>query len=162
MRDASVGSRGKESVAAYPRPPALAPDDRHVIVTFAGTIVADTRRAIRVLETFHPPTWYLPVEDVRTEHLRPSTRTSVCEWKGAASYFDVVVGDAGSSDAAWCYLAPSPSYEALRDHVAFYAGRLHVTVDGEVVRPQPGGFYGGWITDDVIGPFKGGPGTRGW
>lgn len=154
---------GRESVWDYPRPPAIARDGRRVIVRLADETIADTRRAIRVLETSHPPTWYLPLDDVAERFLRPGEGASVCEWKGRATYFDVVVGDARAIDAAWTYPVPSAAYAALADHVAFYAGRIdEVTVDGEVVRPQPGGFYGGWITDDVVGPFKGDPGTRGW
>jgi len=154
---------GQESVWDYPRPPAISPDGRHVVVTFAGRVIADTRRAIRILETSHPPTWYIPTEDIDMDALRSRAGASVCEWKGAASYADIVVGDAVSRDAAWSYPTPAPRYAILGDHIAFYAGRVdHVTVDGELVRPQPGGFYGGWITDDVVGPFKGDPGTRGW
>jgi len=156
-------SPSRESVWDYPRPPAISPDGRRVVVTFAGQQIADTRRALRILETSHPPTWYLPLDDVRRDLLRPGMGGSSCEWKGRAAYFDVVVGDREALDAAWHYPEPSPRYAALKDHVAVYAGRVdRVTVDGEVVRPQPGGFYGGWITDDVVGPFKGEAGTRGW
>jgi uncharacterized protein (DUF427 family) len=154
---------GQESVWDYPRPPAICPDERRVVVTFAGETIADTRRAIRILETSHPPTWYLPLDDVRGELLRPGTGGSSCEWKGRASSLDVVLGDREAFDAAWSYPSPSPRFAALRDHVAFYAGRVdRVTVDGEPVRPQPGTFYGGWITNDVVGPFKGDAGSRGW
>jgi uncharacterized protein (DUF427 family) len=133
------------------------------VVTFAGETIADTRRAIRILETSHPPTWYLPLEDLRRDLLRPGAGGSFCEWKGQASYVDVVVGARTSPDAGWFYPRPSPRYRELTEHVAFYAGRVdRVTVDGAIVQPQPGGFYGGWITDDVVGPFKGAPGTRGW
>lgn len=136
---------------------------RRVIVEFAGETIADTTRALRVLETSHPPTYYLPPEDVRRELLRPAQGSSSCEWKGAASYVDVVVGDHVAHDAGWYYPKPPARYSALRDHVAFYAGRVdRCTVDGVVVTPQPGGFYGGWITPDVVGPFKGEPGTRDW
>jgi uncharacterized protein (DUF427 family) len=154
---------GQTSVWDYPRPPAISPDERRVVVTFAGETIADTRRAIRILETSHPPTWYLPLDDVRRAFLRPGMGGSFCEWKGRAAYFDVVVGAAEALDAAWHYPEPSPRYAILADHVAVYAGRVdRVTVDGELVRPQPGGFYGGWITGDVVGPFKGEPGTTGW
>jgi uncharacterized protein (DUF427 family) len=154
---------GQESVWDYPRPPAIVPDERRVVVTFAGEVIADTRRAIRILETSHPPTWYLPLDETRRDLLRAGEGGSFCEWKGRAAYYDVVVGTAEALDAAWSYPRPSPRYAALADHVAFYAGRMdRVTVEGEIVRPQPGGFYGGWITDDVVGPFKGDPGTRGW
>ncbi len=147
----------------YPRPPALVRDERHVVVTFAGVTIADTTTALRILETSHPPTFYLPLDDVRRDLLRPAEGASFCEWKGAAAYVDVVVGDRVAREAGWYYPEPSPAYQALRDHVAFYAGRVErCTVDGIAVTPQPGGFYGGWITPDVAGPFKGEPGTRGW
>ena len=164
MRPARVEPVGGQEFAwDYPRPPALVRDGRHVVVTFAGETIAETDHAIRILETSHPPTWYLPMHDVRRELVRPAEGGSFCEWKGAASYLDVVVGDAVAALAAWYYPAPLAPYASLADHVAFYAGRVdRVTVDGEVVRPQPGGFYGGWITDDVVGPFKGEPGTSGW
>jgi uncharacterized protein (DUF427 family) len=140
------------------------PTSRHVRVGFAEETVAETRAALRVLETAGAPTWYLPREDVRMDLLRPSAgRGSTCEWKGSASYFDLVVGDRVSPRAAWTYERPLPGYEALRGRIAFYAGRVdEATIDGEVVRPQPGGFYGGWVTDDVVGPFKGDAGTEGW
>ena len=155
---------GQESVWDYPRPPAVQPTSRHVRIGFDGTTLAATKAALRVLETAGAPTWYLPREDVRMDLLRPSRgHGSVCEWKGSASYFDLVVGERVSLRAAWTYERPLPGYEALAGRVAFYAGRVdEVTVDGERVRPQPGGFYGGWVTDDVVGPFKGEPGTEGW
>lgn len=159
-----VPGAGQESVWDYPRPPAVQPTSRHVRIRFGGTLVADTRGALRVLETAGAPTWYLPREDVRMDVLRPSRgRGSVCEWKGAATYFDLVVGEHVSLRAAWTYERPLPGYEALAGRIAFYAGRVdEATVDGETVRPQPGGFYGGWVTDDVVGPLKGEPGTEGW
>jgi uncharacterized protein (DUF427 family) len=155
---------GQESVWDYPRPPALVPDERRVVVTLGGLIVVDTQRALRVLETSHPPTWYLPVDDVAAGALRPAEGSSVCEWKGRAAYLDVV-GGAGvvAERAAWTYPEPRHPYEALRDHVAIYAGPMdRITVEGEEVLPQPGGFYGGWITPEVVGPFKGAAGTYGW
>lgn len=155
----------QESVWDYPRPPAVVPSARHVRIVHAGELVAETRRAIRVLETAGAPVWYIPPADVRLELLAPSDgRETVCEWKGRASYVDLVVPNARIvRRAAWRYAAPMPGFEAIRDHLAFYAGRVDLaTVDGEVVRPQPGVFYGGWITPDVIGPFKGEPGTEGW
>lgn len=155
---------GQESAWDYPRPPAMVETGRQVRIRFAGVTVAETIRAIRVLETAGAPTWYLPREDVRTDLLRPSGgRGTVCEWKGSASYFDLVVGDRTSPRAAWTYDRPLPGYQRLAGAIAFYAGRVdEATVDGEVVRPQPGGFYGGWVTDDVVGPFKGEFGTGGW
>jgi uncharacterized protein (DUF427 family) len=154
---------GQESVWDYPRPPRLEACDKHIQVTFNGVVVADTRRAFRVLETSHPPTYYIPAEDVRSDCLVPSGRSSFCEWKGRASYHSIVVGDRRSHDAAWSYPEPSPAFAAIRGHLAFYPSRVDVcTVDGEVVRAQAGDFYGGWITDAIVGPFKGEPGTSGW
>ncbi|HEX2883940.1 MAG TPA: DUF427 domain-containing protein [Candidatus Limnocylindria bacterium] len=153
-----------ESVWDYPRPPIVVPSDRRVRIEHAGTVVADTRRAVRVLETAGAPAWYLPRADVRMELLRPAPRRrTVCEWKGEASYFDLVVGGRVSQLAAWTYEHPRPGYEGIAGHVAFYAGRVdRALVDDEPAHPQPGGFYGGWVTADVVGPFKGGPGTEAW
>jgi uncharacterized protein (DUF427 family) len=168
MRRAVVPIRpepGQESVWDYPRPPAVVPSDRHLLVVHAGTVIAETRRAIRVLETAGAPVWYLPAEDVRLDLLVPSGgRDTVCEWKGRATYYDLLVpGAPVVRRAGWRYPDPNPGYEPIRDHLAFYAGRVDgATVDGETVRPQPGGFYGGWITSDIVGPFKGDPGTEGW
>lgn len=154
---------GQESVWDYPRPPRLAPDDRPVQVFFVGEIIADSRRAIRVLETASPPTFYLPPADVRTDLLRPSGHRTVCEWKGPGQYWDVVVGDAVAANAVWGYPQPWPGFESIAGYFAFYPGRVDAcTVAGEPVRPQPGAFYGGWVTDEIIGPFKGEPGTEGW
>jgi uncharacterized protein (DUF427 family) len=128
-----------------------------------GVVVAETARAHRVLETSHPPVYYFPPEDILPGALVAIARSSSCEFKGAARYFTVVAGGKRAEDAAWSYPDPSPAFENIRNHVAFYPGRVDTcTVDGEVVVPQPGGFYGGWITSDVVGPFKGGPGTMGW
>jgi uncharacterized protein (DUF427 family) len=155
---------GQESVWDYPRPPRVEPVAARIRVVVDGPDLVSTGRAGRVLETAGAPVWYLPGDDVQAGLLRPvrGYRTH-CEWKGEATYFDLVVGDATVRRAAWTYEHPSPGYEQLRERIAFYAGRVDVaTVDGERARPQPGGFYGGWITDDVAGPFKGEPGTEGW
>jgi uncharacterized protein (DUF427 family) len=159
-----VPEPGQESVWDYPRPPAVRPTGRHVHVRFGDVTVARTAAALRVLETAGAPVWYLPRGDVRMDLLRPASgRGTACEWKGNAAYFDLVSGDRISRRAAWTYDRPLAGYEALAGRIAFYAGRVDsVTVDGEVVRPQPGDFYGGWVTDDVVGPFKGEPGTEGW
>ena len=149
-----------ESVWDYPRPPRVEPSPAHVVVELDGEVLADTRRSLRVLERSHPPVYYIPAADVRTERLRASARRSTwCEFKGAASYYD-----AGSHEAvAWLYPSPSPGYEAIAGHFAFYPGRVdRAIVDGEQVEAQAGDYYGGWITSAVTGPFKGGPGTRGW
>lgn len=152
-----------ESVWDYPRPPRLEPSSERVVVTHAGLVLADTTASLRVLETSHPPTYYLPASDFAAGVLRPAEGASWCEWKGQASYLDLVVGDGVLTGIAWTYPEPSAPFEALRDHVALYPGRVdRCTVDGEVVQPQPGNFYGGWITSRVTGPFKGGPGTSGW
>ncbi|MGW6540154.1 DUF427 domain-containing protein [Streptomyces sp. NPDC055051] len=154
--------RPKESVWDYPRPPALLSDDRRVTVTFGAQVVAETRASMRVLETSHPPVFYVPRHDVRTEFLRPRPGRTHCEWKGAASYWDIAVGDVVAPRAAWSYEHPLPPYEALRGRLAFYPSSVRCAVDGEVVVAQEGDFYGGWITREIEGPFKGGSGTRFW
>jgi uncharacterized protein (DUF427 family) len=152
-----------ESVWDYPRPPALVPCERRVRVEIGGLTLADSTRALRVLETSHPPTIYLPPEDVDLALLVPVGRTSFCEWKGDASYFDVVAGGRTEPAAAWTYRRPTARFAALKDHISLYPGRMDAChLDEERVQAQPGDFYGGWITKDVVGPFKGGPGTRGW
>ena len=155
---------GQESVWDYPRPPRVDSSGEHVLVRFGGAVVCDTRAPIRVLETSHPPTYYLPVADFASGALRPAEGRSLCEWKGWAAYFDVVGGDGRVAEAAaWGYPEPLPGFEPLRDHVAVYAAAMDAcVVDGELVEPQPGAFYGGWITSRVVGPFKGVPGSMGW
>ena len=154
---------GQESVWDYPRPPRVEPSEALVVVELGGTTVARTTRSLRVLETSHPPTHYLPRAAFVPGVLRPTDGSSFCEWKGAASYLDLVADGRTAARAAWTYPDPSPGFEALRDHVALYPGRVdRCTVDGEPVQPQAGGFYGGWVTSRVVGPFKGGPGTAGW
>jgi uncharacterized protein (DUF427 family) len=154
---------GQESVWDYPRPPRLEPTTRRLRVVLGGEVVAETTRGFRVLETSHPPNYYFPPDDVATGAIEPSKGASFCEWKGRASYFSVRGGDRLVTEGAWAYDAPSEPFAAIRGHIAFYASRMdECSVDGEVVVPQPGGFYGGWITSDVSGPFKGDPGTRGW
>jgi uncharacterized protein (DUF427 family) len=149
-----------ESVWDYPRPPRGAPAGARGVGELDGEVLADTRRSLRVLETSHPPVYYIPAADIRTDRLRPSARRpTVCEFKGTARYYDA--GD--RSAVAWSYASPSPGYEAIAGCYAFYPGRVdRATVDGEQVEAQPGGFYGGWITSAVTGPFKGGPDTMGW
>ncbi|MCS6939412.1 MAG: DUF427 domain-containing protein [Roseiflexaceae bacterium] len=154
---------GQESVWDYPRPPRVEPTSRHIRVVFGGVTIADTRRALRVLETSHPPTYYIPPDDVRMEHLTPTNKRSFCEFKGMAGYYTVQVGEKRAENAAWFYARPSPGYEALAGYIAFYPGRMDACyVDDERVVAQEGDFYGGWITSDIVGPFKGGPGTWGW
>ena len=158
-----VPGPGQESVWDYPRPPAIRPDDRLVTVIFAGQKIACSSSAIRILETSHPPTFYIPPQDVHTSCLEPSQQTSFCEFKGQAVYFNIRAGDRYSKDAAWYYPTPSPGYEAITGYYAIYSNKVDkCTVGGQVVKPQPGDFYGGWITPDVVGPFKGEPGTMSW
>jgi uncharacterized protein (DUF427 family) len=153
---------GQVSVWDFPRPPALAPDTREVVVTWGGLEVARTRRAIRVLETAHPPSFYLPWSDVARHLLQPAPGGSYCEWKGPARYWSLVDGEKRLPGVAWSYPEPLAGAEALADCVAFYPTALDCRVDGAPVRPQPGGFYGGWITPELVGPFKGDPGSGGW
>lgn len=154
---------GQESVWAYPRPPRLERTNKKIQITFNGTIIADTTQAYRVLETSHPPVYYIPFANIRTKYLIPNSGGSWCEWKGQAVYYDVVVDGKTAVKAAWTYPQPTPSFLPIKNHVAFYAWAMDVClVDGEKVRPQPGRFYGGWITSDIVGPFKGEAGSTGW
>lgn len=154
---------GQESVWSYPRPPIAEVTPRRLQILHNGRLVAETVRGVRTLETSHPPTYYFPPEDVDLTLLRPAKDRSFCEWKGWASYFDVHVGEECAAGAAWAYPAPTPAFASLKDHIAFYAAPFErCLVDGEVARPQPGGFYGGWITSRETGPFKGVPGSRFW
>lgn len=154
---------GQESVWDYPRPPRIERVDKRVAIELGRQLILDTGDVVRVLETSHPPAYYLPIAAFADGALVPARGASFCEFKGSARYFDVVGGGVTAPAAAWNYPSPSAGYELLRDRVALYAGRMdRCTVDGEVVVPQPGGFYGGWITGDIVGPFKGEPGTLGW
>ncbi|WP_211208764.1 DUF427 domain-containing protein [Aeromicrobium marinum] len=155
--------RPAEDVWQYPRPPAVEPSDELVVVELGGSEIVRTSRALRVLETSHPPTYYLPLADVAPGVLHPVGGTTWCEWKGSADYFDVVAGGRTVPAGAWTYPSPTPAFAALTGHLALYPGRMdRCTVDGEVVQAQEGDFYGGWITSRVRGPFKGAPGTLGW
>jgi uncharacterized protein (DUF427 family) len=153
---------GQESVWDYPRPPTLQPEPREVVVRWKGRVVARSRSALRWLETAHPPCMYLPPHDVDLGLLVPATGASFCEWKGPARYWSLVHGDERLERVAWSYPQPFESAQAIQDHLAFYAHGLDCTVGGQRVTPQPGSFYGGWITPELVGPFKGGPGTQGW
>ena len=153
---------GQESVWDYPRPPALMPDAREVVVRVGGVEVVRTRRAQRLIETASPPTFYLPFSDVMRDAFLPAHGTSLCEWKGSARYWTIVAGGVRLERAAWSYDQPRAPFAAIRDHVALYANTAECTVDGERVRPQDGGFYGGWVTPEIVGPWKGGGGTTGW
>jgi uncharacterized protein (DUF427 family) len=154
---------GQESVWDYPRPPRIEPTDAHVVVQFGGETIADTRRALRVLETSQPPAFYIPPDDVRTDLLAPTSSSTLCEWKGSASYSSIVVGDRTAVDAAWHYPNPVDAFAPIAGHYAFYPQRVDACfVDGEQVVGNEGTFYGGWITSKVVGPFKGGAGTSHW
>ncbi|MBE7550479.1 MAG: DUF427 domain-containing protein [Anaerolineales bacterium] len=154
---------GQESVWDYPRPPRLEDTTRYIQVVFNGITIAETRRARRVLETSHPPVYYIPPEDIKMEYLQPTSRSSWCEWKGQAGYYTIAVGDKQAAHAAWFYPQPTPGFESIRGYVAFYPHLMDACfVEGERVRPQTGAFYGGWITSDIVGPFKGEPGTQNW
>ncbi|WP_086738926.1 DUF427 domain-containing protein [Erythrobacter colymbi] len=154
---------GQESVWDYPRPPRAEPTSRHIVIVHKGVTLVDTRAAWRTLETSHPPTYYIPQGDLAMTHLMPNAGTSFCEWKGQARYWDVVIGDTRLVGAGWSYPSPSPAFAGIRDHIAFYAAPFdRVEIDGEQVTPQPGGFYGGWITSAEAGPFKGIPNSRFW
>jgi uncharacterized protein (DUF427 family) len=153
---------GQESVWDYPRPPRLEQSGRTVVVCFAGQEIARTSNAYRVLETSHPPSWYLPPDSVRKDLLVATAKKSFCEWKGTATYWTVRAGGQTAENAAWSYASPSPAFANIRDYLAFYPNVFDCYVDGERVQPQPGGFYGGWITKELVGPFKGIPGSSGW
>lgn len=168
---ATIPGPGQESVWDYPRPPRLEPAPERIRVVVDGIVVAETTRALRVLETSHPPVYYIPDADVRADLLFPTVRTSVCEFKGRATYLDLVIPSSGGEsaprrrvrDVAWRYDDPLPAFEPIRRHLAFYPSRVdEAWVDNERAVPQAGGFYAGWITSRVVGPFKGGPGTLGW
>lgn len=154
---------GQESVWSFPRPAIAKPSASRIIIEHRGFVVASSRACIRTLETSHPPSYYIPPADIAPGVLRRAAGSSFCEWKGAASYWDVVIGDLVLPRVGWSYANPRAAFAVLRDHVAFYAGPFDCcSVDGETVVPQPGEFYGGWITEALAGPFKGIPGSRGW
>ncbi|NES66646.1 MAG: DUF427 domain-containing protein [Okeania sp. SIO2D1] len=154
---------GQESVWDYPRPAILQDTDKHLKVIFNNVVLAETNRAKRVLETSHPPCYYIPPEDVKLEYLIENPRKTFCEWKGSASYYDISVGDKYVSNAAWQYLNPTPNFISFQGYLSFYASLMDACyVNDELVKAQAGDFYGGWITSDIVGPFKGEPGTWGW
>jgi uncharacterized protein (DUF427 family) len=153
----------QESVWDYPRPPRLELCNKHIQVIFNDLIIADTQRSQRVLETSHPPSYYIPPEDIKMEYFHAALGQSFCEWKGVARYYTIIVGDKQAVKAAWYYSNPTLDFAPIKNYVAIYAGAMDCCyVNDEIVTPQPGGFYGGWITNDIVGPFKGEPGTWGW
>jgi len=155
--------RKRESVWDYPRPPRIEASDEHIRVLFGGLVIAETRASIRILETSHPPVYYVPPTDIRMEFLKKSGPTTSCEWKGTASYISIHTEVRTTERAGWYYSHPQSPYEPITHYIAFYPALMDACyVDDELVLPQPGGFYGGWITSKIQGPFKGGPGTAGW
>jgi uncharacterized protein (DUF427 family) len=154
---------GQESVWDYPRPPRTEDSTKHIVVICNSVTIADTHRAKRVLEASSPPVYYIPPEDIRVEYFTRTSHASFCEWKGNAGYYTVTVCDKRFENAGWYYANPTPAFREIRNYVALYAGKMDACyVDGERVQPQAGDFYGGWITADVVGPFKGESGTQGW
>ncbi len=153
---------GQESVWDYPRPPRIELDSRIVRVLYEDTLLAETGRALRVLETASPPTYYIPPDDVRTDLLVAGRGTSLCEWKGVASYWSLQIGANEIPNVAWSYEQPFAEFAEIAGYVSFYPAKVGCYVDHHRVEPQTGGFYGGWITPEVVGPFKGDPGTGGW
>lgn len=154
---------GQESVWDYPRPAKLEDTDKHIKIIFNDVVIADTSRAKRVLETSHPPSYYIPSEDIALEYVHPTSRQTMCEWKGICKHYSIVVAGKSILYAGWSYFAPTPDFVDIQDHYSFYARPMDACyVNDELVTPQAGDMYGGWITSDIVGPFKGEPGTMGW
>ena len=154
---------GQESVWDYPRPAVLEDTNKHLKVICNGVVLAETNKGKRVLETSHPPTYYFPPEDIKLEYLTEGSRKGLCEWKGRYQYYDISVGDKYINNAAWRYFVPTPDFVSIQEYYGFFANLMDACyVNDELVTPQPGDFYGGWITADIVGPFKGTPGTMGW
>jgi uncharacterized protein (DUF427 family) len=159
---AETPGAGQESVWDYPRPPKLVADPRRIVVMSSDLLVADSREAYRILETAGPPTFYIPPSDVQVQFLRLFPDSSVCEWKGTAKYWTVETSASAHEAIGWSYPIAQAPYDAISKYFSFYPGRVSCFVNGEQVRPQPGYFYGGWITDEIVGPWKGDPGTEWW
>lgn len=155
-------SDGQESVWDYPRPPKCVDDARTITVRWGELEIAKSTRCIRILETASPPTMYIPPSDVNLELFSTSVGNTFCEWKGAATYWSLHAAGPAGKHVGWSYDDPSPSFVSIKSYLSFYPGKIECYVDGERVRPQPGGFYGGWITNEIVGPCKGEPGTGGW
>jgi uncharacterized protein (DUF427 family) len=154
---------GQESVWDYPRPAIAQPSDKHIQVIVNGVAIADSQRTHRVLETSHPPVYYIPIADVQMQYFQPTQRQSLCEWKGIARYYTIQVGEKILPNAAWQYPEPTPTFAPIADSIAVYPALMDAClVNGETVQAQTGDFYGGWITSEIVGPFKGGAGTWGW
>jgi uncharacterized protein (DUF427 family) len=162
-KEIEIPGPGQESVWDYPRPPRLEACDHHIRVEFAGMVIAESVRTYRVLETASPPAYYIPPQDVEHEVLQASDHTTLCEWKGVSRYWSVHVDKRRATNAVWSYPNPWEGFEAIKGYLAFNASKMDAcTVNGQRVTPQPGNFYGGWITPEIVGPFKGAPGTEHW
>jgi uncharacterized protein (DUF427 family) len=159
---AATPATGQESVWDYSRPPKLVADHRRIVVQRGDLLIADSRENYRILETAGPPAFYIPPQNVRLELLKPLPATSICEWKGAAQYWAIATVTSALDAIAWRYPKAQAPYDTISGYFSFYPGRIECLVDGERVRPQPGYFYGGWITDEIVGPWKGDPGTEWW
>ncbi|MEP6924083.1 MAG: DUF427 domain-containing protein [Pyrinomonadaceae bacterium] len=154
---------GQESVWDYPRPPLLQPTTKHLKIIFGGIMIAETTGAFRVLETSHPPVYYFPPDHVKREFLREASGSSFCEWKGSAGYYSIEANSKRVEKAAWFYANPTPAFAAVKNYIAFYPSKMDACfVNDELVNAQEGDFYGGWITNEIVGPFKGANGTWGW
>lgn len=153
---------GQESVWDYPRPPRIDPVENKVVIKCGPGIIADTTNSIRILETAGPPVYYIPKKDIDMSLLCEGEGSSLCEWKGPARYWTVQIGDKVLKNVGWGYPEPFPGYEQIKEFISFYPSRLECFINGERVLPQPGGFYGGWVTKAIVGPFKGEPGTEWW
>lgn len=154
---------GQESVWDYPRPPRIETSAEHVRVIFNGVTIVDSKNTLRVLETSHPPAYYIPPEDVQMHYFTPTNRMTFCEYKGAANYYTLNVNGRVEENVAWVYKTPTPGFRKIDSYIALYPGHMDACyVDDELVQAQAGDFYGGWITSKIVGPFKGAPGTRGW
>jgi uncharacterized protein (DUF427 family) len=153
----------QESVWDYPRPPKVEPTAKRIRIIFNGQTIVDTTNALRILETSHPPVYYIPPHEIHNADLQPTQRRTLCEFKGAASYWTLTVGDKTAENVAWSYPNPTSAFKLIKDYLAFYPSRMDACyVNDEQIKSQEGDFYGGWITDDIVGPFKGEPGTMGW
>lgn len=154
---------GQESVWDYPRPPRIEKTNKRIRVVFNGITIVDSVNAYRILETSHPPSYYIPPEDIQMQYLNRTEKRTLCEFKGVASYWTIQVGNKRANNAAWSYENPVEPYTQAQGYLCFYANHVDACyVDDEQVAPQEGDFYGGWITSDIVGPFKGGAGTWGW
>jgi len=154
---------GQESVWDYPRPPRVEDTEKHIEVFFNDILIADTTDAKRVLETSSPPVYYIPTQDIEMKYCIKTDKHSLCEWKGVASYYTIKVHDKTALNAAWYYPDPTPSFKSIKNYIAIYPQKMDACfVDGKIAQSQAGEFYGGWITSDIVGPFKGEPGTEGW